>query len=162
MNPEYLEIIALFLVGVCIGGSFKPRFPSTATAYAALLCMYAGHRDGIVVASDLVFWAVASALVVGMRFLQPRTLTNASQGHSFVNIGTLAGVLTGFVINPSSAAIILGGCLGAFAGTLAFMRMPRGPHFSIGSSQFMQYLCAKGLPAVVWCSMAAITIVCIL
>lgn len=161
MNPSFLEIAALFLAGAGIGSGFRPRFPSALTAYISLVCIYAGGASGLEVA-DLIFWATATAMVAGLRVLQPRALSNALQGHAYVMTGALTGVLLGFLVSPSSGSIIVGGCAGAFAGTLAYMRTPRSPHFSVGSTEFVQYLCAKGLPSVVTCSMAAITIACIL
>lgn len=157
MNLSLFQIFAFVLAGISVGGTFVPRFPSAVVAYAAMVCMYfAGvpyFDSGI-----LIFWAVATIIVLGLMFLQPKALTGAWQGHGYVAGGTILGVVLGYLVAPAASAIILGGAVGAFLGTLAFMRTPRGPRFPIASSEFLQYLCAKGLPCVVASSMAALTI----
>lgn len=157
MNIDYLEIMALVLSGIGVGGAFVPRFPAVVPAYAAMVLL---HFAGMPYFESkiLLFWAVATVIVLGLTMLQPRALTAARQGHAYVAGGCLAGVLLGYIVSPVASAIIIGGAAGAFLGTLAFMRTPKGPHFSVGSAEFVQYLCAKGLPVVVAMSMAALAV----
>ncbi len=147
MNISYLEIVSFVLAGVGVGGTFVPRFPSGVAAYLSMICMaFAGipYFD----AKVLIFWGVATVIVLGLEILQPRALTSTRHGHAYVAGGTVVGALLGY----------LGSAMGAFFGTMAFMRTPKGPHFAVASSEFMQYLCAKGLPAVVAISMVTLTV----
>ena len=157
MTISTLEIISIILAGVAVGGSFVPRFPACIPAWLGLLCM---HISGApyVDSKVLIFWGIASIIVLMLGILQPKSLTGARQGHAYVVGATIVGVILGYLISPVSAAIILGGAVGAFFGALAFMRTPAGPRFPVASSEFLQYLCAKGLPAVISCAMAAIVI----
>ena len=156
MNYHTLEIIAFVLASVSVLSTFIPRFPAVLCAYLGMLCM---HYAGAVYIDSgiLIYWAVATAIVLALDILQPRALTATRRGHAYVTGATIAGTLLGYVTVASAAGIIIGGAVGAFLGALAFMRTPAGPRFPRASSEFMQYLCAKGLPAVVTCSMAAIT-----
>lgn len=76
MNLSLFQIFAFVLAGLSVGGTFVPRFPSAVAAYAAMVCMYfAGvpyFDSGI-----LIFWAVATIIVLGLMFLQPKALTGA-------------------------------------------------------------------------------------
>lgn len=157
MIHSILPILSLFLAGIAVGGSFVPRFPAALAAYAALsLAGFA--RAPYVTQNVLIFWGVATAIVLAMRIFQPKALTDTPHGHAYVAGATIAGTLVGFAITPSAATLILGAAIGAFLGTLAYMRTPAGPKFAIASSPFVQYLCAKGLPDVITCVMAAIVI----
>ncbi len=161
MNLSIFEIIAIVLAGVGVGGTFVPRFPAALCAFASILGMhFAGHP--YFESKVLIFWCVATLIVLGLGFLQPKALTGARQGHSYVAGGTVVGVVLGYLVAPVASAIILGGAVGAFLGTFAFMRTPKGPRFAVSSSAFVQYLCAKGLPSVVAVSMAALTIASVL
>lgn len=156
MNLSVLEIVALVVAGVSVAGTFVPRFPAVIGAFAAMVCMHfagASYFD----ARTLIFWAIATVIVVGLGLLQPAALVNARQGHGYVAGGVVLGALLGYLMMASEATIILGGAVGAFLGALAYMNTPSSPRLSLGSAEFIQYLCAKGLPAVVATSMAALT-----
>lgn len=161
MNLLSLHIAIIIIALLSVAASFIPRFPAALIAYAALITARLG---GIAAISNsmLIFWGLAASLVVALTYLQPRALTGARQGHAFVVAGTILGTLTGWLLSPTSAAIIVCSVLGAFFGALAFDNMPRGTHFGIASPLFQQYLCAKGAPAIVCCSMAALSIIYIL
>lgn len=157
MNISYLEIVSFVLAGVGVGGTFVPRFPSSTAAYLSMICM---ALSGVPYfdAKVLIFWGVATLIVFGLEMLQPRALTATRHGHAYVAAGTVVGALLGYLASPTASAIILGAALGAFFGTMAFMRTPKGTRFAVASSEFMQYLCAKGLPAVVAISMVTLTV----
>lgn len=158
MNLPILENIALILSMISILSSFVPRFPACVLAFSSLLMLHYSGNESIA-SSTLIYWALATAIVLGLDYLQPRALMATNRGHAYVVGGAIVGTLLGFLISATSGAIILGAAVGAFLGTTAYMRTPKGPHFNIASDEFIQYLCAKGLPAVVTSSMAAISIV---
>lgn len=161
MTITTLSIIAIILAAVSAAGCFIPRFPSVAAGWLALLCMhFAGQPfcNGKV----LLFWGIASAIVLMTGVLQPKALTALRRGHAYVAAGALVGALLGFLVRNITATIILGSVIGAFLGCVAYMRTPRGLKLQVASSEFLQYLCAKGLPAVVSCSMSAIVLAMVL
>lgn len=155
MTITPLEILSLVLAAVAVGACFFPRIPAVIPAWLSLLVMYFAGAP-YCGSQVLVFWSVASLLVLMLRILQPKALTLTTNGNSYVVVATIAGTAVGYVCAPAAAAIIIGAAAGAFLGTVAYMSLPKGPHIPVASSEFIQYLCAKGLPAVVCCAMAAI------
>ena len=59
----------------------------------------------------------------------------------------LAGMLLGMTFGY--APMIIGAFVGAVAGAVFFSRTPGGAGLKFPSSRFVQYFCAKGLPAVI-------------
>ena len=142
MTFTALSIITIILSLAAVVATFVPRIPSVAAAYAALVC---AHLAGAIYvdAKILIFWGVASAIVLGLRVLQPKALVMTA---------------IGYMISPTAASVILCASAGAVLGAIAYMRTPAAPSIAIASSRFVEYLCAKGLPCVVTTSMAAIAI----
>lgn len=133
---------------------FVPRLPAVAASFLALLCARLAGASYVSV-SVLVYWAVASAIVMLLRNLQRRKAASG-RGNACVATGTIADALVGFALTPSTAAVIIGSAAGAFIGAMAYMRMPAGPRYAVGSGSFIQFLCATGLQAVVATAMSAI------
>lgn len=157
MTFTAISIITLILAIAAFASMFVPRIPGVLAAYAALVC---AHLAGAayVDAKILIYWGIATAIVLGLRMLQPKALVYTPQGQSYVALGTIAGVMLGYAVSPVSAALIAGGATGALLGAFVFMRTPAGPRLPLASSEFVQYLCAKGLPAIITSAMAAISI----
>ena len=161
MTSEYLlyiTIISSVAAAVC---AFFPRIPAVALSFAALVCAHFASPV-LVTVSDLMFWGVASAIVVGISYLRPRGLALMRKGNAYVVVGAIAGALLGVVLFPTVAAVITGSCIGAFLGTTAYMRLPHSAGLAIGSRPFMDYLGAKGLPAVVMASSAVIAVMSVI
>lgn len=152
-----LSIITLILALSSLVAMFVPRLPAVIAAYAALVC---AHFAGAVFvdAKILIYWGVAMAIVLGLRVLQPKALVLTGRGQAYVSLGTIVGVVLGYVVAPVVASLIIGGVVGAFLGAVAFMRTPAGGSMPVASGEFLQYLCAKGLPAVVTACMAAVAV----
>lgn len=157
MTFTALSIITIILSLAAVVATFVPRIPSVAAAYAALVC---AHLAGAIYvdAKTLIFWGVASAIVLGLRVLQPKALVMTAKGLPYVALATIAGTAIGYMISPTAASVILCASAGAVLGAIAYMRTPAAPCIAITSSRFVEYLCAKGLPCVVTTSMAAIAI----
>ncbi len=157
MSPSLIIVLACILAVVGLVTMFLPRVPAVLAGYLALV---SAHFAGAVFVSSQVlwFWGVATALVLGLRVLQPRALADASQGHWFTAAGTIAGAFAGFAISATQAAVILGGAAGAFVGTAAFSRTATGSVLRQRQGAFVQYLCAKGIPALVCASMSVMTL----
>lgn len=103
---------------------------------------------------QLLFWGVATLLVIGIDFLLPKSKTIDLKGRGYVGLGTLAAMVVGMLFG--SPGIILGAAIGAFFGALAYGRTPQGAALQFPSSKFLSFLCARGLPAVVAFSMVGI------
>lgn len=150
MNPEVLTIIATGAAVLSLVACYFPRIPAAVLALGSLACTFWGDWR------LLGFWAVATAIVLGLRIIQPPA--TATRGNGFVATGSIAGALLGFVASPTGAGVILGSAAGAFLGAVAFVRMPKGDKIPLASRAFSDYFCSKGLPAIVACSMAAISL----
>ena len=111
--------ILLLIAGVVL--SFFPKRYAVAPAYAGLLGigLTAVHAS----ASTLVFWGVATAIVLAIGYMLPRAVATSRKG---------VGYITGAVL-----------------GGIAYSKTPAGRPMEFPSSKFLNYLCAKGLPAVV-------------
>lgn len=161
MTTSALSIITLILSLAAVAAMFFPRIPAVLAAYAALVC---AHFAGAVFVTPkvLIFWGVASAIVLGLRAIQPPALAAERRGSRYVALAAIVGVVLGFVLSPTSATVITGGVVGAFFGAMAFNLSPAGPRMPLASTPFFEYLGAKGLPAVVTAAMAAIAVASLL
>lgn len=86
-------------------------------------------------------------LVIITLSMLPQTLVKATQGMTHITVSSLAGMLLGMTFGY--APMIIGAFVGAVAGAVFFSRTPGGAGLKFPSSRFVQYFCAKGLPAVI-------------
>lgn len=126
-----------------------------------ILVVYAGLCAAAVKASlpttsTLIFWGVATVLVLILSFMLPKSISGSRRGLGYIAGAALAGALVGLVI--SHAWMIIGGVAGAVLGSIAYSRTPAGKALGFPSSKFLNYLCAKGLPAVIAVCMAGTAI----
>lgn len=87
----------------------------------------------------------------------PKGVTTSRNGVGYLVGAGIAGGLLGWAV--SQQWIVLGVIIGVLLGALAYVTTPAGKHLKHFSSEFLQYLSAKGLPAVVIVSMALISVV---
>lgn len=158
---DIFTITASVLAAAAVGLSFIPHFPAVVAGWLALLCAHLGGYS-FINSKVLIFWGVASIIVIMLGILQPKVLTTARNGQGYVVGGAIAGALLGLLAANVTASIIAGSIIGAAFGAVAYMRTPKSPRLKITSPLFLQYLCAKGLPAVISCSMAAIVLALVL
>lgn len=128
-------------------------------AYAAMVLMSCGSPYPLPT-WDIVFWAIATVLVLGAAWLQRPVAGQGGterRGTAYVVTATMAGMLVGLLLKYE-AAMIVGAVAGAFLGALAYSRTPAGHELQFPSARFMQYLTAKGLTAVVTMSMLGLGI----
>ena len=109
---------------------------------------------------ELVFWGIATAIILGLRWLRDGDHWRRA-ALAYTAGGAAVGAFLGAVVAPTQSAIIAGSALGSFLGALAYMRTPSSPHVPVGSRVFVEYLAAKSLPAIIACSMVAITTVAV-
>ena len=154
---DIFTITASVLAAAAVGLSFIPQFPAVVAGWLALLCAHLGGFP-FINSKVLIFWGAASIIVI----LQPKVLTSTRSGQGYVVGGATVGAILGLLAANVTASIIAGSIIGAVLGAVAYMRTPKSPRLKLTSPLFVQYLCAKGLPAVVSCSMAAIVVALVL
>lgn len=150
------QILSIALASIAIITCFYPRIPSVLASWLGMLSAHfagAAYINGKV----LLFWGIASMIVLMLNYLQPKALSRTRAGVPYVVTGTIAGIAVGYACAPTAASFIIGAIAGAFLGSVAFMTLPKGPK-EYRLTRIPQYLCAKGLPAVVSCSQAAIVL----
>ncbi len=149
MNISALVILTLVLCVLALASCFVRRVSASLIAYGAMVCAHCAHAAAIGT-YELVFWGIATAIIHWRRAALAYTAGGAA-----------VGAFLGAVVAPTQSAIILGSALGSFLGALAYMRTPSSPHVPVGSRVFVEYLAAKSLPAIIACSMVAITTVAV-
>lgn len=124
--------------------AYIPRGWGALVAYCGLLCL--SFVPGLNVRTDtLLFWGIAALIALGICSLLPDWVSKSRKGVGYIVTATIAGALVGMLIS----GLIIGAVTGAFCGALAFSRTPEGKTLKFPSSEFLNYLCAKGLPAIV-------------
>jgi len=152
MSVILLTICILLSVATLVL-TFRPVVPAAITACAAL---YTGSGSGYVQITDrqLVFWSVATVLVLGIYVLLPKSMVRSTRGMGYIAGGSIAGAAVGLTL--SAGAMIAASAVGAFLGALAYSRTAEGRVLEFPSLRFRQYICAKGLPTVVAVSMTGL------
>lgn len=135
--------ILLLIAGIIL--TFVSNRWAVAAAYAGLLGI--GLTTINASATPLIFWGIATAIVIGLEYLLPKNIASSRRGVGYIAGAALAGAFVGLVI--SHEWMIVGSVAGAILGGIAYSRTPAGSVMEFPSSKFLNYLCAKGLPAVV-------------
>lgn len=161
MDFSALQILTLALCVIAVAACFVERISGALIAYGAMICAHCSGGTGIHT-RELIFWGVATALVLGVRFLLGNEVRSRRAALAYTAAGAACGAFVGIVVSPTSAGAIIGSALGAFLGALAYMRTPASPGYTLNSREFISFLSAKGLPAVVAMSIVAITTVSVL
>lgn len=155
-----LNLILLILGVVCMLAALvlviKPWFVAAVPAYAGLwllhLSVYTMFPKWI-----FVFYGIATAMVVGLKCLSPKGEPDGrSTGNLYLGLGALMGCMLGMLVE--ARYMLLGTILGTAMGQLAFARTPHGKWLMLSKSNFIQYLCAKGLPVIVAVAMIGVGI----
>lgn len=159
MNISALVILTLVLCVLALASCFVRRVSASLIAYGAMVCAHCVHAAAIGT-YELVFWGIATAIILGLRWLRDGDHWRRA-ALAYTAGGAAVGAFLGAVVAPTQSAIIAGSALGSFLGALAYMRTPSSPHVPVGSRVFVEYLAAKSLPAIIACSMVAITTVAV-
>lgn len=155
-GSAYIVFTYIFAaVGVVM--MFVPRLPAVVAAFLSLLCAYFAGTSNVS-EQVLVYWSVAALIVLVLRGLGRGEGNGDVRGNAYISAGALVGAFLGFAVTPTSGTVILGSALTAFIGSVAYMRMPGSPGFAVASGRFVQFLCARGLQAVVTVSVSAIAV----
>ena len=139
-----LGIVCMISAAVCL--LFYRRIAAALPAYVALALLHASTYIYLPV-KTFVFWGIATLIVAGIhRLLPPGEPAGRKSGNVYV------GMLVG------ARVMVLGVVLGAFVGQMAYSRTPEGKWLKFPTSTFIQYFCAKSLPAIVAVSMLGIAV----
>lgn len=143
-------ILSILLAGIAIVLAYMSRWEALAIAWAALACAIFSHLLTLGV-SAVVFWGIATALVMGIYAMLPAEVRKAKAGVPYLCTGALVGAVLGMIV-ATQAAIILGCAIGIVLGAIAFGRMG-GKALGYPSKKFFNYALAKGFQALVVFSM---------
>lgn len=131
-----------------------PRWAAAVPAFVGLVLMHLSYYIDVKTMT-FIFWGIATAITVGLFYLQPSGEPDGNRSSNlYVGFTAMAGGMLGILVAPR--IMVLGVILGAAMGQLAYSRTPAGKWMLTPSSQFWRYFAAKCLPAIV-----AISIVCI-
>ncbi|MCI9286131.1 MAG: hypothetical protein HFJ91_10190 [Muribaculaceae bacterium] len=144
-------ILASILLVMAVVMSFFTSTYAAAIAFLGLCCAGLLPGEHLSVAS-YVFWGVAMVIVIALGFMLPPGVARSRKGLPYIAGGALAGMAVGLTF--SHAALVAGAFIGAVLGGVAYARTPQGKVLEFPTSRFLNYLCAKGLPAVVTMSIA--------
>lgn len=139
-----LAIFFVLLAGAVVL-AFRSNRYAVLTAYAGMLGI--AYFLDLNASNSLIFWGVATVIVLGLEYMLPKHIVDSRRGVGYIAGAALAGTFVGLVI--SHEWMIVGSVAGAILGGIAYSRTPAGKVMEFPSSKFLNYLCAKGLPAVI-------------
>lgn len=158
-----LIIISSLLLLVALAFTIKPWWVAAVPAWAALMLLYLGDvlQPATLPVWKLVMWTFATMIVVVLRRYQPQGEPDGrNTGNLYVGMAAITGMLLGMVLGQNY--VLLGTIVGAIAGLMAYSRTPHGKWIQFAKSTFIQYFCARCLPAIVAVAMAGICLEAIL
>lgn len=145
-----LLIIATILLIVAFVLTIKPLWVAAVPAWCAMMLLYwAGYiHPATLPVWKIAMWAMATAIVVALRRYQPEGEPDGrNTGNLYIGLASMVGALLGIVMGPNY--VLLGTIVGAVVGLMAYSRTPHGKWIKFASSTFIQYFCARCLPAIV-------------
>lgn len=141
-----ISILCGLLLLAGIVGSFLSMRASAAFSFLGYLGI-AVSRSLPGSDASLVFWGVATVIALAISYMLPVSVATSRRGVGYIVGAIVAGAFVGLIV--SHAWMIIGAVVGAILGAIAYSRTPQGRSMGFPSSRFFNYLCAKGLPAVV-------------
>lgn len=152
--------ILLILGGVALLAALvlviKPWTVAAIPAYAGLWLLHLSKYT-MFPKWTFIFYGVATLMVVGLKYISPKGEPDGrTTGNLYIGLGAMMGCLLGMLID--ARFMLLGTLVGAVMGEVAFSRTPHGKWLMLSKSNFIHYLCARGLPAVVAVAMIGVGI----
>lgn len=156
----YQFVIMLIIGLICIGLSlfllFKPRFPAAVASYIGAVILHLSTYIYLT-NSALAFWGCTTIIVGILHTLLPKgEPANSRISNLYIGLAGIAGMAVGLAVHPS--VMVLGIIIGTILGLFAYIRTPRGAWLKFPTFTFIQYFCAKGLPAIVALSIIGIVL----
>lgn len=152
-------IISLLAIIAALAATFTARPWAPLAALCALVVLTATPAN-VPTLSTILFWGAAAAIAFGINKLLPPAISQSRTGLAYIAAASLAGTFVGLII--SQAAMIIGAVAGAFIGALAFSRTPAGTAIRSPFGKFVNYICAKAMPAVITCCICGISAIYII
>lgn len=151
----FLLILGILLMASSLYLCVKPHIPAVIASYGGLWVI---QWSGMLAFPSrmMSYWGVMTVVVIIILSMLPQPLLKTTRGMIHITVASFCGMLIG--ASMGYAPMIIGSFIGAFAGCLIFSRTPKGVALNFPSSKFVQYFCAKGLPAVVTISLIGIAI----
>lgn len=150
-----IAILCIILIVSAVVFSFIQTTYGTALAFLALCT--AGLLPGVTLTvSAYLFWGLAMIIVVALNFILPAAVASSRRGLPYIAGASLAGAFIGLAAG-AHGGIVIGAVAGALLGGVAYGRTPDGRILQFPSPKFINYLCAKGLPAAIAMSMAGLS-----
>lgn len=146
-------IVSLIIAAAAVVANFMSRRWSCLLSFIAFALLYFLGNVAIPL-QQMWFWGTSALLGWGICVLLPAQVMHSRHGLGYIAGGALVGAFIGILI--SLPFIVIGSLAGAFCGALAYSRTPSGAALRFPSKQFLNYLCAKGLPAAVCMCVAAL------
>lgn len=163
MLPTIVIVISVLLLLVAFVLTIKPWWVAAVPAWLAMVLLYFGNvlQPATLPVWKLVMWTFATMIVVALRRYQPQGEPDGrNTGNLYVGLSAIVGVLLGIMMGQSY--VLLGTIVGAMVGAMAYSRTPHGKWIRFAKSTFIQYFCARCLPAIVAVAMAGICLEAIL
>lgn len=140
-----LVAVAVVMLLAAIVLMFLSKRYAAVTAYAGLLLT--GLTAVTANLQTLVFWGVAAVIVTAICHMLPAAVATSQRGIGYIAGAALAGACVGMA--AAHGWMVVGAVTGALLGGLAYGKTPAGKGLGFPSYRFLNYLCAKGLPAAV-------------
>ncbi len=151
-----LLIAGIVMMAVALVLLFKPWYVAALPAYCGLCFLHFSDKLPLYPTWVLIFYGAATLMVMGLRYISPKGEPDGQiTGNLYLGLGALMGCLLG-MIDPRF--MLLGTIIGTIIGQIAFSRTPNGKWLLFSKSNFIQYLCAKGLPAIVAVAMMGLAV----
>ena len=151
-----LLILGALCMTAALAMVIKPWVVAAIPAYAGMWLLHLSTYTTFPMWT-FIFYGVATAMVVGLKFISPKGEPDGrNTGNLYLGLGAMMGCLLGMLID--ARFMLLGTALGAVMGQLAFSRTPHGKWLMLSKSNFIHYLCARGLPAIVAVAMIGVGI----
>ncbi len=151
-----LLILGIIFMLAAIVLVIKPWWVAAVPAYAGLWCF---HWSTVATFPSwiFIFYGAATLMVMGIRYLSPKGEPDGkSTGNLYLGLGAMMGCLLGMMVE--ARFMVLGTIIGTIMGQIAFSRTPGGKWLRFPKSNFIQYLCAKGLAIVVAVAMIGLAV----
>ncbi len=158
-----LLIIASVLLVVAFVLTIKPMWVAAVPAWAAMMLLYWGEYILPVTLPTwkIAMWTMATAIVVLLRRYQPAGEPDGrNTGNLYIGLASVVGALLGIAMGANY--VLLCTIVGATVGLMAYSRTPHGKWIKFASSTFIQYFCARCLPAIVAVAIMGISVESIL
>lgn len=147
-----LFILGIILIGLSVFLCLKPYIPSVITAYGAVwLMQWSDYLEFPNVM--LSYWGILTMIIIVITSMQPEAMVKSTRGLLHITVGAVAGMFAGTTIGYSP--MIIGTCVGALMGMIAYSRTKQGDALR-PLTPFFKYFLAKGLPAIITIAMLGI------